>query len=239
VRRSLWALLCSVLLASTIPGSSPAAERVDVILVLASDVSRSINDEKFVLQRRGYAEALTDKRVLHTISAGECGQIAVAYIEWAGASSQRVVVEWSLIRTAGDAMAFAGKLSEAPRSFRNITAIGSAIEFSARQIAIAPYESGRKVIDVSGDGINNGGSDPRAARDNALNGSVTTINGIVIVTDPTTIPPDLDAHTNPPGGLASYYRDNVIGGPGSFVTTAEGFEAFGRSLVLKLIREIS
>jgi hypothetical protein len=239
VRRSLWALVCSVLLASALPGSARGAEKVDVILVLASDVSRSVTDDKFVLQRRGYAEALTDKRVLHTIAEGEHGKIALMFIEWAGASDQRVVVEWSLIRTVEDAVGFAGKLSEAPRSFMGLTAIGSAIEFSARQIANAPYQSDRKVIDVSGDGISNGGLNTRAARDAALNGSVTTINGIVILTDPTTVPPDMDAHTNPPGGLASYYRDDVIGGSGSFVTTAEGFEAFGRSLVLKLMREIS
>jgi hypothetical protein len=239
VRRSLSALACLVLLASGLPGSSRAAEKVDVILVLASDVSRSITDEKFVLQRRGYAEALTDKRVLHALAEGEYGQIAVTFIEWAGASDQHVVVEWSLIRTAEDAIGFAGKLSEAPRSFSGSTAIGSAIEFSARQIATAPYESVRKVIDVSGDGINNGGLKTRAARDGALNGGVTTINGIVILTDPTTVPPEMDAHTNPPGGLAAYYREDVIGGPGSFVITVESFEAFGRSLVLKLIREIS
>jgi hypothetical protein len=99
-----------VLLASAVPGSSRAAEKVDVILVLASDVSRSITDEKFVLQRRGYAEALTDKRVLHALAEGQYGQVAVTFIEWAGASDQHVVVEWSLIRTAEDAMAFAGKL---------------------------------------------------------------------------------------------------------------------------------
>ena len=96
MRRSLWALVCSMLLASAVPGSSRAAEKVDVILVLASDVSRSITDEKFVLQRRGYAEALTDKRVLHALAEGQYGQIAVTFIEcWSLRSARgcRMVVD--------------------------------------------------------------------------------------------------------------------------------------------------
>ena len=87
-------------------------------------------------------------------------------------------------------------------------------------------------------GASNGGQDIQRARDAAIASGIT-INGIVILTDPVGLPPYLVAHTNPPGGLAAYYRDNVIGGPGAFVMTAESFETFGRSLVYKLIREIS
>src|SRR5271169_659101 len=125
--RWIAAFLVSV---SLIAGSSAwqparAAEQVDLLLVLAADVSRSIDDQKFELERRGYAAALSDPRVLGAISAGPTGRIAIAFVEWAGSGSQRLLIDWTLIKDANDAKAFAGRLLESPRSFADRTAIGA------------------------------------------------------------------------------------------------------------------
>ena len=214
-----------------------AAEQVDLLLVLAADVSRSIDDQKFELERRGYAAALSDPRVLQAIAAGPNGRIAIAFVEWAGANSQKLLIDWTLVRDGNDTKQFVNRLLEAPRSFADRTAIGAGIDFARAQFARSPYASDRRVIDVSGDGTNNSGRDVRAASDDAVGNEVTTINGLVILTDtPTPYNPE---HTNPPGGLENYYRENVIGGTNAFVMVAENFESFGKSIVAKLIREIS
>ena len=238
---SRWIAVCLVSL-SLVAGSAarwPArsAEQVDLLLVLAADVSRSIDDQKFELERRGYAAALGDPKVLGAISSGPTGRIALAFVEWAGSGSQRLVIDWTLIKDANDAKAFAGRLLESPRSFADRTAIGAGIDFAVTQFARCPYTSDRRVVDVSGDGTNNSGRDVRAARDEALSKDVTTINGLVILSD-TPIPYNPE-HTNPPGGLENYYRENVIGGTNAFVMVAENFESFGKSIIAKLIREIS
>jgi hypothetical protein len=214
-----------------------AAEQVDLLLVLAADVSHSIDDQKFELERRGYAAALSDPRVLQAIAAGPNGRIAIAFVEWAGANSQKLLIDWTLVRDGNDTKLFVNRLLEAPRSFADRTAIGAGIDFARAQFARSPYASDRRVIDVSGDGTNNNGRDVRAASDDAVGNEVTTINGLVILTDtPTPYNPE---HTNPPGGLENYYRENVIGGTNAFVMVAENFESFGKSIVAKLIREIS
>ena len=222
-------------LAAVSPGQ--AAEQVDLLLVLAADVSRSIDDQKFELERRGYAAALSDPKVLQAISSGPNGRIAIAFVEWAGANSQKLVIDWTLVKDGNDARSIAGRLLESPRSFADRTAIGAGIDFARAQFARSPYASDRRVIDVSGDGTNNSGRDVRAARDDAIGNEVTTINGLVILSL-TPIPYNPE-HTNPPGGLDNYYRDNVVGGTNAFVMVAEDFESFGKSIVAKLIREIS
>ncbi|WP_375462532.1 DUF1194 domain-containing protein [uncultured Methylobacterium sp.] len=232
------ALLGLILLATWLSQGARAAETVDVLLVLAVDVSLSIDDPKFQLERRGYADAFSDPRVLRAIAEGRTGRIAVALVEWAGPEDQTVVVDWTIIAGAADARAFAAKLQAAPRSFSGRTAVGSAIDFAAGLIAGAPFQADRQVIDVSGDGTSNGGRAISEARDAAVAQGIT-INGIVILTDPTGLSPYLVAHTNPPGGLAAYYRETVIGGEGAFVMSAESFESFGRALIAKLVREIS
>jgi hypothetical protein len=217
--------------------SAGAAEQVDLLLVLAADVSRSIDDQKFELERRGYAAALSDPRVMEAIASGADGRIAIAFVEWAGANSQRLVIDWTLIKDANDSQGFAARLLELPRSFADRTAIGAGIDFARAQFARSPYISDRHVIDVSGDGTNNSGRDVREARDDAIDNDVTTINGLAILSL-TPIPYNPE-HTNPPGGLEKYYRENVIGGTNAFVMVAEDFDSFGKSIIAKLIREIS
>src|SRR4029078_11184867 len=128
------------------------------------------------------------------------------------------------------------QLIEVPRSFAERTSISAGIDFAMTVLARAPYEAPRRTIDVSGDGTNNSGRNVTLARDEAVAQGVT-INGLVILSDrPMAWNPE---HTNPPGGLANYYRDNVIGGPGSFVIVAEDFNSFGQAIVKKLIAEIA
>jgi hypothetical protein len=228
--------LAFVLMAAAVPGSAQAAERVDLLLVLAADVSRSVDDPKFRLQRSGYAAALENPRVIEAIRSGANRRIAVAYLEWSGVVSQRVVVDWSMIGDEKSAREFGDRLLEAPRSFADRTSISAGIDFSMTQLERAPYEAHRRTIDVSGDGTNNSGRDVATARDDAVAKGVT-INGLVILSaSPTPWNPE---HTNPPGGLANYYRRNVVGGAGAFVMVAEDFKSFGNALINKLIAEIA
>jgi hypothetical protein len=199
-------------------------------------VSRSIDQPKFQLQREGYAAAIADPRVLDAISSGRHKRIAAAFVEWSGISSQKVLIDWTLIDGADAAKKFADQLVELPRSFAERTSISGGIDFAMTVMARAPYQSGRRTIDVSGDGTNNSGRDVTLARDEAVAAGVT-INGLVILSDrPMAWNPE---HTNPPGGLANYYRTNVIGGPGAFVTVAEDFNSFGQAILKKLIAEIA
>jgi hypothetical protein len=149
------------------------------------------------------------------------------------------VIDWAIISDEPSAQNFAGALLEAPRAFRDRTSISLGIDFAMTQLERAPYTAERSVIDISGDGTHNAGRDLRMARDEALAKGVT-INGLVILTDPAVSAmsrfPD---HTNPAGGLAKYYENNVIGGAGAFVMAAENFESFGKALTQKLIAEIA
>jgi hypothetical protein len=192
-----------------------AAERVDLLLVLAADISRSVDEVKFQLQRSGYAAAFSDSRVIEAIRGGPSGRIAVAFVEWSGPLSQKIVIDWTVISDDETARLFGDRIVEAPRAFANSTSISAGIEFATTQLDRAPYEAHRRVIDVSGDGDNNAGRNATGARDEAIAKGVT-INGLVTLTEPPSL--SYSNHTNPPGGLANYYRDNVIGGPGAFAS---------------------
>lgn len=235
--RAVRTFVIAALMATTGWTSSHAAERVDLLLVLAADVSGSMDESKFELQRLGYAAAFSNPRVIEAIRAGAAGRIAVAFIEWSGILQQRTVIDWTVISNGETAHQLGDRIMETPRAFaRNSTSISAGIDFAMIQLDRAPYEARRRVIDVSGDGDNNSGRDVATARDEAVAKGVT-INGLVILTEtPTRWNSD---HTNPPGGLASYYRNNVIGGPGAFVMVAENFNSFGDVLVKKLISEIA
>ena len=235
--RALRTIVVATLMATTSWAFTHAAERVDLVLMLAADVSGSMDESKFELQRSGYAAAFSDRRVMEAIRAGASGRIAVAFVEWSGIWQQKTVIDWTMISNDKTARQFGDRIMEAPRAFaRNSTSISAGIDFAVTQLDRAPYEARRRVIDVSGDGDNNSGRDVTAARDGAVANGIT-INGLVILTQTQT--PSYSTHTNPAGGLASYYRNNVIGGPGAFVMVAENFNSFGNVLVKKLITEIA
>jgi len=222
-----------VLLGSAAPG---AAEEVDLLLVLSSDVSRSVDAPKFKLQRDGYASAIINPRVIQAIRSGALGKIAVSFVEWSGVGAQKIVIDWTIISDEASARDFSAQVIEAPRAFADRTSISGGIDFAMAQLARAPFQSNRRTIDVSGDGTNNSGRDVADARDEALAKGVT-INGLVILSER---PMSWNAdHTNPPGGLDHYYRNNVIGGPGAFVMVAENFSSFGQAILNKLIAEIA
>jgi hypothetical protein len=225
-----------VLVAFALAPAARAAEPVDLLLVLASDVSRSVDAGKFQLQREGYAAAISNPRVLDAISSGRHGRIGLLFLEWSGMGNQKVVIDWTLIDGAKAARAFGDQLLESPRSFADRTSISSGIDAAVEQLAKAPFTATRRTIDVSGDGTNNAGRGVDSARDAALALGIT-INGLVILSErPLPWNPE---HTNPPGGLANYYRDNVVGGPGAFVLEAKDFNSFGEAIIKKLIAEIA
>ena len=228
-----------VLAAVALLMGSPAAhadEEVDLLLVLCSDVSRSIDTPKFYLQRDGYADAIMNPRVLQAIRSGAIGKIAVSFVQWSGVGAQKVTIDWTVVHDEATARDFSAQISEAPRAFADRTSISDSIDFAVRHLDRAPFKSSRRTIDISGDGTNNSGRDVSAARDGALAKGVT-INGLVILSER---PMSWNAdHTNPPGGLDSYYRNNVIGGPGAFVMVAENFNSFGDAILNKLIAEIA
>ncbi len=230
-------LLVAVLAADALLAApARAADDVDLLLVLAADVSRSIDAAKFQLQRDGYASAISDPRVLDTIKSGRLGRIGLTFVEWSGVGAQRVVIDWTAIGDGASAKEFGDRLLEAPRSFMDRTSISGAIEFAMDQFSHTPFASNRRVIDISGDGTNNAGRDVTAARDDAVAQGVT-INGLVILSEnPMSWNPD---HTNPPGGLDNYYRNNVVGGPGAFVMVAKDFNSFGQAMIGKLIAEVA
>jgi len=234
------ARIAAVLLSlAAIGPAARAGQAVDVALVLAADVSRSINDEEFLLQRKGYAAAIADPRVLEAIDAGPRGAIAVAYVEWAGEGEEKTVVDWAVIHDAADARKFAAALSDAPRAYVGRTAIGSAIDFSMGLFGESAYSADRHVIDVSGDGTNNQGRAVIDSRDAAV-GAGVVINGLAIFNKTAAAEGGyLALHTNPPGGLAKYYKDNVIGGLGAFVLPIDDFSGFDAAMIQKLIAEIA
>jgi hypothetical protein len=226
--------LITLLLGQTV--GAMAAEQVDLLLVLSSDVSRSVDHPKFLLQREGYASAISDPQVLDAIRSGPHQKIAICFVEWSGFGAQKLVIDWTVIDGPAAARKFGDQLLELPRSFADRTSISGGIEFAAAQIARAPFEAARRTIDVSGDGTNNAGRDVRLARDEVVAKGIV-VNGLVILSD-RPIPWNAE-HTNPPGGLEKYYQDNVIGGPGAFVLVAENFSSFGRAIIKKMIAEIA
>lgn len=213
-----------------------AAEPVDLLLVLSSDVSRSVDHPKFLLQREGYATAISDPHVIDAIRSGPHQRIAVCFVEWSGFGAQKLVIDWTVIDGPAAARKFGDQLLELPRSFADRTSISGGIDAAVEQFDKPPFTAPRRTIDVSGDGTNNAGRSVDSARDAALALGIT-INGLVILSErPLPWNPE---HTNPPGGLAQYYRDNVVGGPGAFVQEAKDFNSFGDAIIKKLIAEIA
>ncbi|CAH2600273.1 conserved exported protein of unknown function [Rhodovastum atsumiense] len=232
-----WLLMVSLLVASLLPSPrARAAEPVDLLLTLVTDVSRSVDDAEFALEKEGYRIAFTSGEVIEAIRSGPLGAIAVTYIEFASGYEVRTVVDWTVIRDEPSAQAFAQKLRDAPRSFWGRTAIGAGMEHALKALETAPFEAQRRVIDVCGDGTNNNGPDVELVRDRAVESGVV-VNGLAIVNEnPVSW---TFAHVQPPGGLPNWYREHVIGGPGSFVIEIQDFRSFGAAMTRKLISEIA
>jgi hypothetical protein len=227
-----------VLLAAGGAAALPAVPRaraegpVDLLLVLAVDVSRSIDDDEARLQREGYRNAVTDPRVVEAIRSGMTGAIAIAYVEWAGSDYQRLVIPWTVIGSQAQADAWGAELERAPRVALSWTSISGGLDFSLRALGESPFEGTRRVIDVSGDGVNNSGQPVETVRDRIVAEGVT-INGLPIMNDrPTFGRPSLIP-------LDQYYRESVIGGDGAFLIAAEDFGSFGNAVRRKLVREIA
>ncbi len=233
--RLLLAVIALLVTAVQAPATR-AAEAVDLTLVLVTDVSRSVYDGEYELMKRGYASALTDPEVLAAIKGGAIGAVALNYVEFASAFEVRTVVDWMVVRDEASAKAFVEKLLAAPRSFWGRTAISAGIDHAMKSLRTSGFETQRMVIDVCGDGTNNNGRDVSTARDEAVEAGVT-INGLAIINDSPQV--WSLAHTQPPGGLANYYRENVTGGVGSFVLEIHDFRSFGDAMKRKLINEIA
>lgn len=226
-----------VLLAlAAVTGRADAQQRlpqeVDVALVLAVDISYSMDIDEQRLQRQGYMQAITSPDVLEAIRGGLTGSIAVIYVEWAGTLSRSVLVDWHVISDEASAQQFADALGEAPISRAYRTAIGDALLFSAQQFETLPYSAARKVIDISGDGPNNQGTYAPAARDQVVAQGVI-INGLPLQLK------DVRPGWFDMADLDRYYETCVIGGPGSFIVPVRGAERFAEAVRRKLVLEIA
>ena len=224
------ALVISLVLASQAHGADVP---VDLELVLAVDVSGSIDEEEAKLQRKGYLDAITHLQVIDAIKAGPLQRIAISYIEWSGDHNQRTIVDWTLIEDETSANSFASSLSEVPVVRARRTSISAAIDYATNMFDGNGFEGTRQVIDISSDGYNNIGRTVTVARDEAVERGVT-INGLPILNDrpnPYGRPPPRD--------LDDYFDNFVIGGPGSFYIVAENFQDFAAAILNKLIREIA
>jgi hypothetical protein len=229
-----WAAHALILGAPRPARAAPPREaEVDVNLLLAADVSRSMDEEEARLQREGYVAALHDGAVHEAIAGGPCGAIGLAFLEWSGPEHQTVVMPWTRIAGAAGARDFALRLRAAPISIGTWTSISAALERARLLMAEAPFAAERLVVDVSGDGTNNSGPPVEEARDRAVAGGLV-INGLPVMKDPPMRFPGAE-----PQLLDAYYRESVVGGAGSFVVAAEDFHAFGRAVRRKLILEIA
>lgn len=226
------ALAAPALLLRPGPARATAAREVDVELVLAVDVSRSVDAEEQEAQFRGYANAFRSPDLARGIERGALGSIAVTLFTWSDWNIQEDLVPWTRIACAADAEGFARALDAAPRRTWLYTSISGAMDHAARAFGRGGFEGTRRVVDISGDGANNSGRPVEDARAAALAAGIT-INGLAVVDR--SPPPALMAQRP----LDDYYREEVIGGPGSFLMVAEGFESFSEAVRRKIVREIA
>jgi hypothetical protein len=237
-RRSLLggAALVASLAAPRIPRRAGAVgAAADVLLVLAVDVSRSMDEEEAQLQRAGYVEALRHPAVHAAIAGGERGAIGLCYLEWSGVGHQSLLVPWTRVAGGTGAEAFARHLAAAPLGIGTWTSISAALDRARGLLAEAPFAAPRWVMDVSGDGSNNSGEPAEAARDRALAEGIV-INGLPVMRGPAPSPHGGAGASMP---LDAYYRESVVGGPGAFVLPAADFSAFALAVRRKLVLEIA
>lgn len=201
------------------------APQVDLQLVLAVDASGSVSQYRFELQKRGYASAFRDPRVLNAIRSGISQAIAVTMFQWTGPRLQVHVVPWMVVKDEASASALADAIQATTRQlYGGGTSISGAIDYSRLILRQSPFTATRRTIDVSGDGANNLGRPAQIARDEAVKEGIT-VNGLPILA----VEPDLD----------TYYFENVIGGPGAIMVPAQNFESFADAILKKLIQEIA
>jgi len=222
-------LLRAVVLLAVVPASAglvrAEGQPVDLELILAVDCSRSIDDSEFALQVQGYAEAFRHPAVLRAIQSGTRRSIAVTYVQWAGPFLQNQAIAWTLISDGESALEFADRFQAAPRAFYGGgTSLSGIIDHAKTLFPKSGYSGRRRVVDISGDGINNSGRMATSARDDAVRDGIT-INGLAILTEV--------------AGLDEYFRENIMGGEGAFVLAAEDFASFAQAILNKLIREIA
>jgi hypothetical protein len=218
--------------AQPLADNSPTAVPVDVELVLAVDVSYSMDPEEQALQREGYIAGITSRDFMQALRSGQHGKVAVTYFEWAGPYDQKIVVPWRLIDGPEAADAFANELARAPYRRASRTSISGALSFAKPLFDGSGYRGFRRVVDVSGDGANNSGTFVTGARDDVLAAGMT-INGLpIMLKRPNAFTMDID-------NLDIYYEDCVIGGPGAFVVPIREREQFKEATRTKLVLEIA
>jgi hypothetical protein len=215
-----------IILAATLLGAPARAQtEVDLKLALMVDASGSVDRYRFELQKRGYVAALRNPRVLSAVLGGRTQSIAISMVQWTGPFLQSVVLPWTVIKDEASIKTAATVVENTPRQlFGGGTSISGAIDYAMAMFQQAPFKSERQVIDISGDGSNNGGRSVIRARDEAVAKDVT-INGLPILA----VEPYLD----------QYFRDYVIGGPGAFMIVAKDFETFADAILKKMIIEIA
>lgn len=212
--------------------SRNAASEVDVALILAVDVSYSMDMDELAIQREGYAQAIVSPDFLQALKTGPNGKVAVTYFEWAAANDQKVIIPWRVIDGPESADAVANEIMKTPVRRASRTSISGAIHFAMPLFDDSPYRGLRRVIDISGDGPNNNGLPVTAARDAALAKGIV-INGLPIMAkQPSYSTMDI-------ADLDVYYEDCVIGGPGSFVVAIKGREKFKEAIRTKLVLEVA
>jgi len=209
-----------------------ATPSVDVELILAVDVSYSMDMDELAIQREGYAQAIISKEFLQALKTGPNGKVAVTYFEWAASNDQKIIIPWRVIDGPETADAVANEIMKTPIRRASRTSISGAIYFAMPLFDENPYRGLRRVIDISGDGPNNNGSPVTGARDVALEKGIT-INGLpIMVKEPSYSTMDID-------NLDFYYEDCVIGGPGAFVVSIKDRDKFKEAIRTKLLLEVA
>ena len=224
---AILAICCSDGAAAQTEAPSPGPVAVDAEIVLAVDVSRSMDMTEFAVQRDGYVSALRHPDLIRAVTAGPLGKVAIAYFEWSGEARDGALIPWRIIDGPAAAAALADEIDTTPVMRSRGTSISRALGFAAVLIDDGTVEGTRRIIDVSGDGANNIGPPVTGARDATLARGIT-INGLPIMASPSTMT-DLDL----------YYQDCVTGGDGAFVLVARTGEELARTIRRKLIMEIS
>jgi hypothetical protein len=241
MRWSIGAMLAAMAMASAAGAATPSPQvadskdsrpAVDIELVIAVDVSYSMDLDELAVQRDGYAQAIVSKEFLQALRNGPNSKIAVTYFEWSATSDQKIIIPWRVIDGPETADAVANEIMKTPVRRGSRTSISGAIYFAMPLFEEDPYRGLRRVIDISGDGPNNNGAPIVEARATAL-GKGITINGLpIMVKEPSYSTMDID-------NLDWYYEDCVIGGPGSFVVSIKDRDMFKEAIRTKLVLEVA